>query len=174
MYEARGRVTAGRGRSREDRFMSSASSVTVKPRRRVIVNDLRPPTKAECRAMARQAREAHRGGAAREKAGAIKLVRRAAVTLPAAPAGEEKPLRAGELAEALSAYRSRGGVCRTYVTAMRRAGYVFQFGGTTTLAHALAWLEAFGADFKWRAYLRRGWQNRVKLRVDFSRSGQPG
>lgn len=54
---------------------------------------------------------------------------------------------------------------RNYVTAMRRAGYQFQYPGRTTLRHALAWLENrphFVADH----YLRTGWERLPKCQAE--------
>lgn len=41
-----------------------------------------------------------------------------------------------------------------YVWSMKRAGYRMQYGSRTTLAHALAWLEA-NPDFRDNRDLRR-------------------
>lgn len=47
---------------------------------------------------------------------------------------EELLLNCEKLAEAI-------GRSVNYITAMRRAGYVFQYPGRTTLKHALKWLS---------------------------------
>lgn len=66
-------------------------------------------------------------------------------------------LNCGELATALKKSGS-------YVTAMRRAGYVLEYEalGQTTLEHALSALKA-SPDFKADHYLTKGWERRPKL-----------
>jgi hypothetical protein len=74
-----------------------------------------------------------------------------------------KILNKSQLAESLG--RSRG-----YVTAMVTGGYEMEFGTTTTLPHALAWLRA-NRDFRSTGFWsRRGLSgtpsNRARLTAD--------
>jgi len=54
-----------------------------------------------------------------------------------------------------------------YVCAMKAAGYVFEYGTETTLAHALSWRRAH-PDFRSSSYRHRHLRQRAPVAVEFS------
>ena len=76
---------------------------------------------------------------------------------------QTKHLNAKQLAAEL-------GRSRSYITAMKRAGYVFEFGTTTTYSHACIWLKKNGNQFRASHYLAKGADTRLpKLRLSVER-----
>lgn len=124
-------------------------------------------TKREARELAKRLEGRRARGGSKPQFGRNHNVLEAVAVVPApATAGLPPRLyRNGELARAM-------GVSRTFIFAMKRAGYTFTHGLQTTLESALAWRAAF-PHFRARPYLGPRWRGQTRLRLNSVNQSQP-